>query len=341
MKKILHQLIDPYRSISMIGMCKNAGKTTVLNHIIRKMTEAGVTLGLTSIGRDGESTDLVTGTQKPGIYVGEGTLVATASDLVLRNCDITREILETTGISTPMGDVVVFRARSDGAVQLAGPSMTTQLAGLRELLFQFGAQKVLIDGALSRKTLCSRKVTEATVLCTGASYHKNLKEVVRDTAYQCLILKLPVIRNDSVREYAQSLKNFRGTVLFGQEPYNLPPDMSVGDALRSPKAQGTHTVFFGGALTEFLIKPLLMSNLPLHGMTFLVWDSSKILLKQETYEKLVRRGISLQVLDDVNLVAVTVNPFSAYGFHFPKDAFLDAMADAVQLPVIDVMESTE
>ena len=36
------------------------------------------TLGLTSIGRDGESTDVVTGTEKPGIFVREGTLIATA-----------------------------------------------------------------------------------------------------------------------------------------------------------------------------------------------------------------------------------------------------------------------
>ena len=169
MKPTLSELIRPYRSISIIGMCKNAGKTTVLNQIIREVNGSGRTLALTSIGRDGEDKDLVTGTKKPGIYVARGTLVATASDLILRHCDVTREILDTTGISTPMGDVVVLRARSDGAIQLAGPSITNQLARLREEFFRFGADVVMIDGALSRKTLCSRKVTEATILCTGAS----------------------------------------------------------------------------------------------------------------------------------------------------------------------------
>ena len=33
-------------------------------------------LGLTSIGRDGESTDVVTGTEKPSIFVPAGTLIA-------------------------------------------------------------------------------------------------------------------------------------------------------------------------------------------------------------------------------------------------------------------------
>ena len=49
----------------------------------------------------------------------------------------------------------------------------------------------MIDGALSRKTLCSRRVTEATILCTGASYNKNIDTVIEDTAYNCEILTLP------------------------------------------------------------------------------------------------------------------------------------------------------
>ena len=38
MKPTLSELIRPYRSISIIGMCKNAGKTTVLNQIVREVT---------------------------------------------------------------------------------------------------------------------------------------------------------------------------------------------------------------------------------------------------------------------------------------------------------------
>lgn len=88
---LLLPLIEPYRSLSIIGMCKNAGKTTVLNRILSEMQETGKTLGLTSIGRDGESVDVVTQTHKPGIYVREGTLIATAVEM-LKYCDISREL---------------------------------------------------------------------------------------------------------------------------------------------------------------------------------------------------------------------------------------------------------
>lgn len=334
MNTALRELISPYRSLAIIGMCKNAGKTTVLNSIIRQYTGCGETLALTSIGRDGEDQDLVTGTKKPGIFVSEGTLIATASELLLQRCDVTREILDTTGISTPMGDVVLFRARSDGAVQLAGPSINSQLARVREDFFRFGADRVLIDGALSRKSLCSRRVTEAAVLCTGASYHKNLDVVVEDTTYQCRILTLPESLEESLRQIPE---DFRGMLLLGEDaPQPIPAGVSLTDALR--KYAGVHAVFFGGALSDFAVKPLLMANSLPKGLKIVVRDGSKILLRRENYEKLLRRGITVQVLQSVNLVALTVNPFSAYGYPCDRKELLERMRGCVSVPVIDVME---
>ena len=83
--------LNETKTMSIVGMCKNAGKTTMLNWLLTGGHLRG-TLGLTSIGRDGESTDIVTGTEKPGIFVREGTLIATAQDM-LRLGDITKEIL--------------------------------------------------------------------------------------------------------------------------------------------------------------------------------------------------------------------------------------------------------
>ena len=97
-------------------------------------------------------------------------------------------------------------------------------------------------------------------------------------------------------------------------------------------------MFFGGALSDFMLKPLLMSSAKLQDIQFVVRDSSKLLLSRDTYEKLLRRGVRLQVLDTVNLVAVTVNPFSAYGFHCSKEELTARMADRIDLPVINVME---
>ena len=168
--------LNETKTMSIVGMCKNAGKTTMLNWLLTAGHLRG-TLGLTSIGRDGESTDVVTGTEKPGIFVREGTLIATAKDM-LRLGDVTKEILMTTGIPTPLGEVVIMRARSAGYVQLAGPSITTQLRSVSESFFALGAEKSVIDGALGRKSLGARAVAEGVILCTGASYNASMEKVI-------------------------------------------------------------------------------------------------------------------------------------------------------------------
>ena len=58
---MLFDLVAPYTTVCLAGMCKNAGKTTALNALIHGARVRGVSLALTSIGRDGEREDLITG----------------------------------------------------------------------------------------------------------------------------------------------------------------------------------------------------------------------------------------------------------------------------------------
>ncbi|MBQ7144704.1 MAG: hypothetical protein IJR65_06055 [Oscillospiraceae bacterium] len=185
------ELLNGARAVALLGTCKNAGKTTAMNRLIRELAEAGGPVAaLTSIGRDGESRDLVTGTDKPPIYLYEGMLAATAAGL-LPVCDASREILRTTGIHTSLGEVVIFRARSDGFVQLAGPGIVEQLAPLRAMLTELGTGIVLIDGALSRRSPAAGVKDGACILSTGASLDRDLETVVAETAYAARLLTLP------------------------------------------------------------------------------------------------------------------------------------------------------
>lgn len=189
MSSNLIQQLQSVHSMSIVGMCKNAGKTTMLNWLLAH-SGRGRVLGLTSIGRDGESTDVVTGTEKPSIFVPAGTLIATAKDMLWLG-DVTKEILVSTGIPTPLGEVIIMRARSDGYVQLAGPSITTQLKSVSQTFFDLGAEQSIIDGALGRKSLGARQVAEGIVLCTGASYHMRMEKVIADTVSIYRIMNLP------------------------------------------------------------------------------------------------------------------------------------------------------
>ena len=299
--------LQQVQSMSIVGMCKNAGKTTMLNWLLAHTGRRQI-LGLTSIGRDGESTDVVTGTEKPSIFVPAGTLIATAKDM-LRLGDVTKEILITTGIPTPLGEVVVMRARSDGYVQLAGPSMTAQLREVSRMFFELGATQSIIDGALGRKSLGARNVADGIVLCTGASYNMSMDKVIEDTANFCRLMDLP-------------------------KADTLPPEATDGlEACLKEHGEA----YIAGALTDTMVIPLLRSGL-LRSSRLVVADPSKVLLKPDTLDKLAVRDVTLQTKDAARTLCVTVNPVSAYGWKFDKDEFIDRMRQSVKVPVINVKE---
>lgn len=192
-------LTEDYKSISLVGICKNAGKTTVLNRLISVYKHE--IIGLTSIGRDGEPFDVSTGAEKPRIFVTEGTLIATAGGCV---CDVTKEMLCTTGIITPLGEVVIFRATTDGFVELAGAPDITGTARVKDKLFTCGAVRVFIDGAANRRAGSAYTASDGVVLCTSAEYDSDINRVAEET-YRFVKLmtipRLPEAEKDGVAEW--------------------------------------------------------------------------------------------------------------------------------------------
>lgn len=307
MSSNLIQQLQSVRSMSIVGMCKNAGKTTMLNWLLAH-SGRGRVLGLTSIGRDGESTDVVTGTEKPSIFVPAGTLIATAKDMLWLG-DVTKEILVSTGIPTPLGEVIIMRARSDGYVQLAGPSITTQLKSVSQTFFDLDAEQSIIDGALGRKSLGARQVAEGIVLCTGASYHMRMEKVIADTVSIYRIMNLPK---------AQTV-----------------PAAPEGTLEQCLKEQGEALVT--GALTDSMVLPLLRAGV-LRKNRLVVADPSKVLLSPDTLDKMQLREVRLETAEAARTLCITVNPVSAYGWKFDKDEFRARLQEAVDVPVINVKE---
>ena len=325
----LKGLIGDAKTVVMLGMCKNAGKTTALCRLIRELAEeGGAPAALTSIGRDGESRDLVTGTDKPPIYMYEGMLAATAKEL-LPLSDVSREILTGTGLYTSLGEVMIFRARSDGFVQLAGPAIVGHLEPLKEMLRGLGAGRLLIDGALSRRSPAAAAKDGAVILSTGASLDRSMERTITETAYAARILCLP-------QEAAPGEEKGHFT-LFGEDKNGRPAE----DLNALQRGMGEETLLINGALTESQAAGLLRSPVRKEGLTLLARDAGCLMLQRETFEGLSRRGVKFAVKNAVRLAAVTVNPVSAGGWHFPEDEFRERMQEAVGVPVLNVMTGEE
>ena len=337
MNKTLIDLITPYNSISIIGMSKNAGKTTALNKILAECRERDIKIGLTSIGRDGEDIDIVTGTGKPKIYVAKDTLIATAADL-LKKSDITKEIVRTTDINTPMGEVVIVRARSDGYVQIGGSSIGSQIVGLINDFRELGADKVLVDGAISRKTFSSPVISDAAILSTGASLSADMDKVVGETAFVARLLTLRALEDEQTR-------NLIETFTEPQEKFSvIMPNYSVRNIdLTSPidAADGAKYIYVSGALSDSIMNKLVMSNVNLRGVKIIVDDGSKIFISEQTFEKVGLKGTEIVVMRPINLLAITINPVSASGYVFDKEVFKESLERQTNIPIYNVFDGEE
>ncbi|MBY9009402.1 MAG: hypothetical protein KGD74_06020, partial [Candidatus Lokiarchaeota archaeon] len=157
---LLLDAVKKHKVISIIGLSKNVSKTTSLNHVIKLLKDKH-TIGITSIGRDGEPYDAITQLPKPKIIVENGTIFATAEDS-LKNSDIKNELMETTDFTTPLGTINIYKALSKGYVELAGPSMNKQLKNLCNDMRKIGCDVIFIDGAFDRRSFATPLISDAT-----------------------------------------------------------------------------------------------------------------------------------------------------------------------------------
>ena len=204
LEHLLAPLVGDASPVTVIGLCKNAGKTTAMRRLMAELGDER--LALTSVGRDGERTDLVTGTEKPDLYLKAGDLFATARGMITL-CDATLEVVDLTDVMTPLGPVAIFRTLSDGYVQLAGPSAAGQLRPLTARFMELGAQRVLIDGAAGRKSLAGAGVEGVALLCTGASLDRDMDLVVSETAHTCWLFVRKVPEHAGLRSALEGVED--------------------------------------------------------------------------------------------------------------------------------------
>ncbi|MCX7884508.1 MAG: hypothetical protein N2448_05705 [Caloramator sp.] len=332
-------LLEPYRTISIIGMEKNVGKTTVLNHIIKK-TRGKFPLGLTSIGRDGEDVDLVTNTEKPRIYVESGTIYATAKELFLKG-DVTKEVLKTTGINTPMGEVIIGKALSDGYVEIGGPSVNALIKQISNEMLSLGAEKVFVDGAISRKTMASPSITEATILSTGAALSKSFDKVIEKSALTVKLLSTEKERDENILQIANKiLAKTRLGFIYKDLNFKNVEVTTVLDAskiiVENLKDYVTHIVV-KGVFTDKLLEEILKSTNKYKDKTFLVEDGTKLFLSSEKFDIFTKSGGKIKVIEPINIICLTINPKSPFGYEFDKEKLLYKLKNTVNLPVFDVL----
>lgn len=334
---LLYDLSTKYKTLSIVGMAKNAGKTTALNYLIEEADDEGIRLGITSTGRDGETQDLVTGTEKPRVYLYEDTIVSVPTQLYdLAEAGL--EIMRKSEYRTSIGDLLLCRVADSGYVQIAGPVATAHTKKMCGEMFEMGAELILIDGAIDRKSIASPETSDAIILSTGAVLSRNLKKVVEDTAHIVSLYSLPQLEDCPARRaITENMDQDKIMVIKGGEAELLDLTTGLGASRFIDEAidEETEFVYIPGAFTNSVIADIDPAKLK--RVTFVLKDPTKIFINQMDWGRLRKRKFSVSVMQNIKVAAVTVNPVAPSGYSFDHRALRDAMQDALpDIPVIDV-----
>lgn len=316
-----------HRSLSIVGLEKNTGKTVCLNYVLRRLAEEGVPVAVTSIGVDGEQVDSVFATAKPEITLYEGMKFITSEKHYLQR-RLVSELLDVDAQRTSLGQLVTARVLCQGKVLLSGAATTGKLC---EQIARF-EELVVVDGALSRLSLASPTVTDAMVLATGAAVSPNLQQLISKTRFVHRLINLEEAQGVHVEGI--------GTGLWGLDAEGQAHDLGIASAFLLGREEHDlfrfgRTLFVSGAATDRLLRYLLPQREP---TTLIVRDFTKLFITPELFAEFLRRGHRIQVLQRSRLLAITLNPTSPNGYRLNSRQACDQLSQALGTPVYDVMD---
>jgi hypothetical protein len=325
---LISGLIGGVPRLALVGLAKNTGKTQTLTSILREHAQAGVQVGVTSIGRDGEERDAIDARiGKPRIHLREGSLVASA-DALLRAGGVGCERLVRTGVRTPLGEVVIARLLERGAVEVAGPSAREDVRAVCDAMLSFGAEQVLVDGSIDRRAACAPGVAGALVMATGAVLGTDVQAVASATRDAVELVRLPTA--DLARQRPIALP---GRVVLRAEP------AEIGALLgEHPDAD---TFLVEGAVGERFLQGVIGARGERggRGLRIVAADPTKVFLSEHPVSWYGRQGVVLEVIEGVALKAITVNPVAPQSHRLDSARLREAIEAAVPgVPVLDVLD---
>jgi hypothetical protein len=306
----LEEVVRPHAAVTVVGLAKNAGKTTVVNHLLERLDGR---IGLASLGLDGEARDQLTGLAKPRIAPPAGALVLTTTQLRGQT-----PMLHELPFRTAAGDVVIVGARAGEGVIVSGPTRLDELDEALEALRGAGAERLLLEGALGRLGTAAPGRADAVVLAAGASAAGGGGDLALRLRFAVDALDLP--------------------------PSDAPADVRLERAAGFETEAGEEVregavAEIAGALTGPLLELLIRER---RCATLVVADATRVLAGAQTVARARRAGIEIAVRVPIRIAALTSSPFHPDADLSPEQAFGALVeASAGRWPVYDVVAGFE
>ena len=325
-----------YKSCSIVGLEKNTGKTECFNYVLQRLPLENKRVAVSSIGIDGETTDQVTKTAKPEIFLREGVYFGTSEKHYLMK-RLSAELLEITNENTSLGNIIIGKALTPGKILLSGPSSTNGLRRWMDEMKKYDVDLTIIDGALSRMSLASPTVSESMILATGAAYSANINTLIQKTAFVVQMINLDLTSEDN-REIFNDIKNGVWAIDEDDVIHDLKVASSLSININTDGLKKCKTLFVSGALTDNFINHIRQNKI-FNEAEIVVRDFTKIFLTPMTYNSFVNGKRKITVLQKSKLIAVCVNPTSPNGIVLDSEKLCKTLSEAIKLPVYDLKKN--
>ncbi len=326
-----------YKSLSIVGLEKNSGKTECLNYILRRISTNQFKIAVSSIGIDGESIDQVTKTHKPEIILKEG-IYFTTSEKHYKQRRISSEILDISEQSTSLGRLITAKSLSKGKILLSGPASSAAFSKwISQQQNRYNVDLCIVDGALSRLSIASPAVSESMILTTGAALSINMNELIQQTSHVVDLINLPLNENINIKSAIKLdsgifFINKNGSITESKLNSAFSPDF-----LENSIEDNIDAIYLTGALTDRFINRYMLQK-EYCNKAIIVKDFTKIFITNNTYNRFKQNGGLIQVLRKSNLIAVCVNPISPNGYKLDSDTLCKKLSDRILLPVYNVLK---
>ena len=333
-----------YKSCSIVGLEKNTGKTECFNYVMQRLPLDQIRVAVSSIGIDGETTDQVTKTAKPEIFLREGVYFGTSEKHYLTKL-LTSELLEISDENTSLGNIVIGKTLTPGKLLLSGPSSTNGLRRWMNEMQKYDIDLTIIDGALSRLSLASPTVSESMILATGAAYSANINTLVQKTAFVVQMINLELTSQENhdtfinINNGVWAIDEETGNGEQGTRNEVNLVDLKVASSLsiniNTEGLKKCKTLYVSGALTDNFVNHIRQNKI-FNETEIVVRDFTKIFLTPMTYNTFVNGKRKITVLQKSKLTAVCVNPTSPNGIVLDSEKLCKTLSEAINLPVYDL-----
>ncbi len=329
-------------ALAIVGLSKNSGKTSLLNFLLSRIDTDKKRVGVLTTGRDGEKKDLVFKSDKPEVILKKGVLFST----FYQEASIQSPFIEIKGIldiETPMGKIVIAETKVDIKTQIIGPPSVYEQKYVVNFIRNAGAELILIDGSLDRRSILLSELCEGVIYVAGASYTNKVPKIVSELEKEYNKSLIPQIdqteittelsdtldKNNIIIKYKNG-SDFYLESLLGKEKQLMTKLKGQQDKIKD--------IFINTSFTDRVFDKVKHQLRKFKGRLIFL-NSFNILLNEDNF-KLLLTHCDTYTIHSVPLLAFGVNSFSDTGYHIDCEELRNTLRSKYpNIPILDIMEA--